>query len=136
MFTIRHTVFETNSSSQHVLTVLNKDTFQTLSEYSWDKHVFYAHADGDEYPDPDTKCRKDCTVEILTLEDAYKKYCEHFKGELCPENIDDFEDALDDGKLVFDPFFGRYFNYDFLLHHMILPNKINIDFEYHTSPAE
>ena len=131
MKTIRFGVFETNSSSQHALAHIKKEDFLKLAEFSFDKHVFYVHSDGDEYPNSETLERKDCTTEIISLEDAYQKYQDYFGKDSSPRSLDEFEDELDADMLESNGEFGTFVSYNFLLHHMVLPENIEVNFQLH-----
>ena len=137
MKTIRYGVFETNSSSQHAFISLSCPDFKRLCECSWDKHAIFIYHDGDNYPDPETGKRKDCTWEVLTIEDAYKKYCELVSKNtqykyILPKNEDDFEDLLDDDKL--NGFAeGHFVSYSNLLHNILLPDNVKVDLTFYDS---
>ncbi len=139
METIRVGVFETNSSSQHVFTTVNKILFEKCREFSFDKHVFYVHPDGDEYGEPGI--RKDCSVEIMPLEDGYDLYCKlltehnnrYKKLDLTnpiPKDIDEFEDWLDAGNLAASKVIGKFMSYNELLHSIKLPEQVTLDFSW------
>lgn len=137
MISIREKVFESNSSSCHCLTLLQKDELLNFAKNCWTKCIYLPdtgdYQTGNEY-------------RIMVREDAFKQYNEdHIKQNigykergyesLCVKEYEDseagfeeWEEDLEEGNL--DDDLGKYLTFNDLMAYAVIEGPMKFDVEW------